>query len=250
MRNRILVVSALLFAAIAVAAFAQQGGQNTPRPAAQPAQAARAAQPPPLFFRETWKDRPAGSPTGDIPLTPSFVANPDLELHMYGHASEIVPSVEKNPAVSPDTGQLTYLWSGIVQGNWAVTLSDKTNYADLTGMGKIRWRTRQRGFHELRPVIKLADGTMLAGDYTEPTSTWWRESEFYLADVPRWRVLDPEQVVEARDGKWKYDVDLSKVDEIGFTDMSRGAGHGLGGSSAVDWIEVYAQPVKRTPSNP
>jgi hypothetical protein len=62
--------------------------------------------------------------------------------------------------------------------------------------------------------------------------------------------VDPEQVVEARDSTWKYSVDLSKVDEIGFTDMSRGAGHGLSGSSAVDWIEVYGQPVKRATSNP
>jgi hypothetical protein len=39
--------------------------------------------------------------------------------------------------------------------------------------------------------------------------------------------------------------DLSKVDEIGFTDLMAGSGHGPGGSSRVDWIEVYGKPVKR-----
>jgi hypothetical protein len=131
-------------------------------------------------------------------------------------------------------------------GNWAVTLRDKNNYVDLTGLGRIQWRTRQRGFHSLRPLIKLADGTMLVGDYTEPTSSYWRRSEFFLVDVPRWRVLDPAEVVEARDAVWRTNVDLSRVDEVGFTDLARGGGHGQGGSSALDWIEVYGKPVSRT----
>jgi len=39
--------------------------------------------------------------------------------------------------------------------------------------------------------------------------------------------------------------DLKKVDEVGFTDLMRGAGHGLAGNSGIDWIEVYGTPVKR-----
>ena len=39
--------------------------------------------------------------------------------------------------------------------------------------------------------------------------------------------------------------DLSRIDEIGFTDLSGGAGHGAEGNSAVDWIEVYGNAVKR-----
>jgi hypothetical protein len=35
------------------------------------------------------------------------------------------------------------------------------------------------------------------------------------------------------------------VDEIGFTDMMQGSGHGSGGWSRIDWIEVYGAPVKR-----
>ena len=88
---------------------------------------------------------------------------------------------------------------------------------------------------------------MLAADYAEPNSTYFRETEVYIMDIPRWRVLDPVRVVEAADTAWRTNVDLSKVDEIGFTDLSRGVGHNPAGSSAVDWIEVYGKPVKRTP---
>ena len=41
------------------------------------------------------------------------------------------------------------------------------------------------------------------------------------------------------------DPDLSKVDEIGFTDLIPGSGHGPGGWSDVGKIEVYAKSVKR-----
>ena len=40
-------------------------------------------------------------------------------------------------------------------------------------------------------------------------------------------------------------VDLSRVDEIGFTDLNRGAGHGTEGNSGLDWVEVYGNPVRR-----
>jgi hypothetical protein len=35
------------------------------------------------------------------------------------------------------------------------------------------------------------------------------------------------------------------VDEIGFTDLMGGSGHGQGGWSRIDWIEVYGVPIKR-----
>ena len=48
-------------------------------------------------------------------------------------------------------------------------------------------------------------------------------------------------------GQFVFNPDLSKVDEIGFTDLGAGAGHGaVGGNVAIDWIEVYGEPVKRT----
>jgi hypothetical protein len=74
--------------------------------------------------------------------------------------------------------------------------------------------------------------------------------EVYFLDIPRWRIIDPKTMAESRlkEGEplWHADVDLSKVDEIGFTDLMGGAGHGaFGGNVAVDWVEVYGNPVKR-----
>jgi hypothetical protein len=40
-------------------------------------------------------------------------------------------------------------------------------------------------------------------------------------------------------------VDLSKVDEIGYVDLLPGSGHGPGGWSDVGAIEVFANAVKR-----
>ncbi len=65
-----------------------------------------------------------------------------------------------------------------------------------------------------------------------------------LVDV-RWRRLDIDNVIETGDGYWVDYPDLSKVEEIGFTDLMRGAGHGSAGGSRLDWIEVYGKPVPR-----
>lgn len=101
------------------------------------------------------------------------------------------------------------------------------------------------GFHLLRPVLKLGDGSFLVGDHAESYSVDWNITEFPLSDV-RWRGLDMGcGVVEAIDGQWKRDPDLSRVDEVGFTDLMRGSGGGPGGGTRVDWIEVYGNPVPR-----
>jgi len=98
--------------------------------------------------------------------------------------------------------------------------------------------------------LKLADGTLLVGDHTEAVSNDWRVSEFALADV-HWFKLDPKNVIEAPtlDGSSGFGLinnpDLKRVDEIGFTDLARGSGHGAGGSSRVAWIEVYGYLVPR-----
>jgi hypothetical protein len=68
-----------------------------------------------------------------------------------------------------------------------------------------------------------------------------------LVDI-RWRNLNVDEVVEARDGYWVDFPDLSRVEEIGFTDLMRGAGHGSGGGSRLDWIEVHGKAVPRTAS--
>ena len=46
-------------------------------------------------------------------------------------------------------------------------------------------------------------------------------------------------------GRFELNPDLSKVEEIGFTDLMAGGGHGQSGWSRIDWIEVHGNPVKR-----
>jgi len=133
--------------------------------------------------------------------------------------------------------------------NCAITLRDRNNNVDLSGVATLRWRTRISGFHYLHPIVKLADGTWLIGDKAASLSTNFVDSEIQLVDV-RWRNLDIENVVEARDGYWVDYPDLSSVEEIGFTDLMRGAGHGSGGGSRIDWIEVYGKPVPRRAAAP
>ena len=120
----------------------------------------------------------------------------------------------------------------------------KTITSISPALGKSAIEYKVAGFHLLRPIVKLADGTWLVGDHADGLSADWHEDEISLADL-RWRKLDIKKVIEAPDGKWIEHPDLSKVDEIGFTDLMAGSGHGPGGWSDVGRIEVYGKPVKR-----
>ena len=91
----------------------------------------------------------------------------------------------------------------------------------------------------MRLILKLANGTWLVSDYAEGQSSDWRETECTIADV-RWRRLDIKAVVER---EWADKPDLSKVDEIGWTDLATGGSSPA--SSRVDWIEVYGKAVTR-----
>jgi hypothetical protein len=241
MRKEVSVLWAVVILGFVVSTFAQQQPQN----------ADKVPQATTLLFREDFKSEKPG----EVQLTQDAVINPNLQLKVYGPGSKpgntnqsgLLLGNEEDPT-KPGT-ILSIVWTGVVDGPWAVMLRDKNIYLDLRGTARIHWRIRPRGFHYFRPVIKLADGTMLAPDYAEPTSTYFRESEIYFVDIPRWRVLDPDKVAESRlkagEPMWRTNVDLSKVDEIGFSDMMGGAGHGAFGNVAVDWMEVYGNPVKR-----
>jgi hypothetical protein len=177
-----------------------------------------------LFFREDWKEIPAATP-----VTQEHVANPDLILSLHGPGKiAIKKSHHDTPADDP-----FYVWSGECPGNWAVSLRRRGALVDLTGRAKIRWRTKQAGFRELRILIKLANGTWLVSDQSDGPSPDWRTREFNMSDV-RWRKLDSDIVVES---DWVDKPDLGRVEEIGFTDLMRGGGSAA--CSRVDWIEVY-----------
>ncbi len=74
-----------------------------------------------------------------------------------------------------------------------LTLKDKV-YADLTGLARMKWVSKMSGFHQIRPMIKLADGTMLVGDKADGSRTDWLESDFSLADV-KWMKMDIKRLV-------------------------------------------------------
>ncbi|HUI79019.1 MAG TPA: hypothetical protein VLY24_13930 [Bryobacteraceae bacterium] len=211
--------------ALAGSALAQQpGGQR-------PARVVR----PPLFFKEDWKQLPGG---GEHPITLAATANPELELKLYGPASKDIQLTGKEG----DENDPIHLWTGLCTANCAAALRDKNNYVDLTGLARIRWVTKVSGFHKVRPIVKLADGTWLVGDHADGSMVDWQENEFLLADV-HWLKLEPDKVLTR--GTWVEKPDLSKVDEVGFADLMPGSGHGQGGWSDVARIEVYGKAVKR-----
>lgn len=190
----------------------------------------RAQYRPSLFFREDWKESPAATP-----VTREHVVNKDLLLGLYGPGRDsIKKSNHERPVDDP-----FYIWSGLCQGNWAVTLKNKTSYVDLTDYAKILWRSKQGGLRSLHIVLKLADGTWLVSVQGDSMSTDWRITEFIIKDL-KWYSLNIRSVIE------KIPVlnpDLSKVDEIGFTDLMTGGGSDA--CSRLDWIEVYGKSVSR-----
>ncbi|HVG54352.1 MAG TPA: hypothetical protein VM846_07995 [Vicinamibacterales bacterium] len=233
---------------VAIAVFnAAANAQQAPAPAgrqggAAPAGARQGGAPgggratrPPLFLKEEWKQTPAND---EHPVTQQSIGNPNLELKLYGSTSKEVqltgrPGDENNP---------THVWTGTCSTPCAVALRDKTNFADLTGLARIRWNTKTSGFHQVRPILKLADGTWVVGDRADGSTRDWLFTEFNLADV-HWLRLDIERVVTT--GNILERVDLAKVDEIGFADLMPGSGHGPGGWVDVAQIEVYGKPVAR-----
>ena len=68
----------------------------------------------------------------------------------------------------------------------------------------------------------------------------------------RWIKLDPKRLVTmglqggAFNEIWVPNVDLSRVDEVGFVDLMPASGHGTGGYIHVSQFQVYGRPVPRT----
>ena len=185
---------------------------------------------PSLFYREDWKEIPAATP-----VTQQHVLNSNLLLNLYGPGCD---SIKKSHHETPIDDPY-YIWSGLCLGNWAVTLKHRKSFVDLSSYSKIVWRSKQIGIRELHIVLKLADGTWLVSEQGDGASKDWRIREFNLADIT-WYTLDINSIVE---GLPVARPDLSKVDEIGFTDLMRGGQSNA--CSRLDWIEVYGKPVMR-----
>jgi hypothetical protein len=200
------------------------------------AQSSKETQPgrPPLFLREDFKETPTATP-----ITQDHLSSQNLRLALYGPGKAgMKKSHHDTPADDP-----YYVWDGTCEGNCGISLRENANYADLTGLSKIHWRTKQSGFRRLHLILKLADGAWLVSSPLESASTDWLETECAIADI-RWHRLDIATLVE---GAVVEHPDLSRVDEIGWSTLMTGGG--TPASSRVDWIALYARAVPREPAS-
>ena len=131
-------------------AFAQQ----TPAGRGQAAAAPPAAVRPPLLFKEEWRLPPhTGAPTDEnMRFTPSVAANERLEAKVYGPGASVVRAAEHEGRID--------LWTGLATSPVAVTLRDKRNYMDLTGLARLRWIVRTNSIHVLYPVVNSRTARM------------------------------------------------------------------------------------------
>ena len=198
---------------------------------AQPTQTLRPQSP--LFFRETWKRTPGPV---EHPVVQGNVASPNLELKLYG------PSGKDIQMNGGDGDNPAHLWTGLCEQLCAAALRDRSNYVDLSGLAKIHWFVRVSGLHRIHPILKLADGTWLLGEHQDGSEFDMHPAEFTLSET-RWIKLDVDKLLTH--GRWLEKPDLTRVDEIGFTDLMPGSGHGDGGYMDMGWIEVYGKAVPR-----
>jgi len=185
---------------------------------------------PSLFFREDWKETPA-----EVPVSQKHVFNSDLELGLYGTGKE---GMKKSNHDRPEDDPF-YVWSGLCEGKWAVTLKHSESLVNLNEFAIVRWRAKQSGFRCLHIILKLENGSWLISDQADGRSGDWRICDFIISDI-QWYQLDMETITE---GNPVTDPDLSRVDEIGFTDLMSGGQSKA--CSRLDWIEVYGRPVNR-----
>jgi hypothetical protein len=199
-----------------------------------PVGAARRPTRPPLFLAERWQQIPEG---GEHPVTPASLTNPNVEMVLYGPSgSEIQLTGAAGNEANP-----VHVWTGLCTTPCGLTLRDRTRLVDLTGLARIRWNTKTSGFHQVRPLLRLADGTLLVGDRADGTPLDWLVTEFSIADV-QWLELDAERLVTVGN---IVAPDLSRVAEVGFVDLMPASGHGPGGWADVAEVEIYGNAVVR-----
>ena len=242
-------VGFLVMLGMVCGAFAQQAPREQGA-AAGGGEARSRATVAPLFLKVEWV-RPPSQEDTKVRYTPvqENVSDPNVEIKYYGAgARQILTTGAPGSDVTPYG-----VWTGTAQSPFAITFKQKNNYVDLTGLANIRWFTKTSGFHVVRPVVRLANGTLMVGDLAFSSVPKRTLSEFSLTNV-RWIKLDPDRVVTVNSGPaaanpnneiWVPNPDLSKVDEVGFADLLPGSGHGTGGYIELGPIEVYGKSVAR-----
>jgi hypothetical protein len=198
----------------------------------------------PLVLKVDWVRPP--SQTGQVPAVQENISDPNVEMKWYGPgAKQLLTTGTPGSDVTPFG-----VWSGACEAPFAITFKLKNGYVDLTGLANVRWFVKTSGFHEVRPVVKLPDGTLLVADLSFTSVPMLTESEFSLQGL-RWLKLDPDRIVTLgrtpapNNETWVPDPDLSKVDEVGFVDLMPGSGHGTGGYIQLGKIEVFGKAVPR-----
>jgi len=194
----------------------------------------------PLIFEEHWRDIPT-----DEPIMPAHLSNEGLLLHIYGDWEHIRATQHPTEA---------YTYTGETVTNWALTLSDPKSYYDLSGTGKVMLRTRNSGYRFTHVVIKTLDGKWYASEEGSPESTSWIEREYALSDL-HWRILLMTDTPTNSSNRRKPDPklvpiipmgvghpDLTKVDEVGFSDLMPGGW--IPSTSRVNSWKVFG---KKTP---
>jgi hypothetical protein len=196
-----------------------------------------------MLFRMTMEND-----TRALVATDTFT-DPNLTLQTYGDGKNIIIAIGKNATTDP------HLFDGLCDKPCGMTFRDKNNYFDLRGRANIRWTTMDSGFHRARPLIKLADGTLLVGDQAEGSTADWHPQLISFNET-KWVKLDPVRGVTM--GNWVQNPDLSKVDEAGFFDVIPGSGEHpegvpvlkipnppVGGWIAMYGMELWGRPVPR-----
>jgi hypothetical protein len=225
------LIVALWFVVTASAVFAVQAPAGRGQASAPPPPATR----PPLLFKEEWREPPVQGERDDVNqrFTPYVVTNEKIEAKLYGPDSKVIRAARHEGRVD--------LWTGMATSPVALTLRDKRNYVDLTGLARLRWIVRTNAIHTLYPLVKLPDGTMIVG--TRGVST---DGEFLQVEVAfggmKWFKLDPAKVVVLSE---VVNPDLSKVDEVGLVTLAPAGGHGIAGSANFSSVELFAKPVPR-----
>jgi hypothetical protein len=201
----------------------------------------QAVEPAALIFREAWTRAPQAQP-----ILQANLGNQDLVLHTYGDGTNI----RKTFHTTED-----YTYTGETVTNWALTVSDPKNYWDLARDGKVMLRTRNSGMRVTRIVIKTADGKYFVSEEGSPDSNVWMDREYVLSNLKWWTLLvtdtptnpitvrkpDPNRqpIVPQAPGQ----PDLSRVEEVGFTDLMPGGW--IPSTSRVHSWALYGRKVAR-----
>src|SRR4029077_12275631 len=141
-------------------------------------------------------------------FTPAVVKNDGIEAELYGTNASVIRAAEHEGRID--------LWTGLATSPVAVTLRDKRNYLDLTGLARLRWMVRTTAIHTLYPVVKLANGTYIVGNRGVTTDGEFVQVEVVFGGM-RWFKLDPMKVVVTSE---VTNPDLSRIDEVGLVTLA------------------------------